>query len=121
MANQCLNGGFTFCTPLTNGKSGTCSVYQRPNLHRTLNWPKKKSHGTALMHRRCYSFMQICITRIIRVRDTVETITAQFQSAASQCPDSVQKRNLCLAFVNAVNILLLMKKNMPPSVYRGWN
>ena len=78
---------------------------------------KKKGHGTASKHQKCYSFMQICITRIIRVRGTVEAIMAQFQSAASQCPDSVQKRKLCLAFVKVVNDPRQRKK----IVSGGWN
>jgi hypothetical protein len=43
---------------------------------------------------------------------TVEAITAQFQNAAFQCPDSIPKRRLCLAFVNAVHEPL-RKKCMP--------
>lgn len=71
---------------------------------------KNMGHGSALKHQRCYHFMRICITRVIRVRDTIEAITAQFQSAASQCPDSLTKRKLCLAFVQVLGDPMQRKK-----------
>ena len=75
-----------------------------------------KSHGSALKHQRCYNFMEQCIRRVNKAHDAVEAITAQFQSAAFQCPDSIPKRRLCLAFVNAVHESLRKK-----CMQGGWN
>jgi hypothetical protein len=71
----------------------------------------QKRHGSAKKHQRYYRFMEQCIRRINKERGAIEAITAQFQSAAFQCPDSIPKRRLCLAFVNAVH----------ESLPGGWN
>lgn len=69
----------------------------------------KRGHGSAEKNRRCYRYMKQCIMRINKERGAVEAITAQFQSAAFQCPDSKQKRRLCLEFDTVI------------PVPRGWN
>jgi hypothetical protein len=69
----------------------------------------KRGHGSAATHRRCYNFMKKCIRRVEQESGAVEAITAQFQSAAFQCPDSKQKRRLCLEFDSVTPV--------PP----GWN
>jgi hypothetical protein len=73
----------------------------------------KKSHGSAKKHQHCYNFMKQCIRRVEQESGAVEAITAQFQSAAFQCPDSKQKRSLCLEYE--------LSKPLSRGRGRGWN
>jgi len=60
---------------------------------------KKKSHGSAEQHQRCYAFMQSCVERLKKgnVADRKEVKDA-FDIAAKQCPESSKKRDLVSAF-----------------------
>jgi hypothetical protein len=60
---------------------------------------KKKSHGSAEQHQRCYAFMQRCVERLKQgnVADRKEVKDA-FDIAAKQCPESSKKRDLVSAF-----------------------
>jgi hypothetical protein len=59
----------------------------------------KRGHGSAEKNRRCYRYMKQCIMRINKERGAVEAITAQFQSAAFQCPDSNKKGDCVLSLI----------------------